>query len=141
MSPEGGLRPYHYQWSNGDHTADIHDLIERNYQVTVTDSLGCSLIKVFPIVSIPDQQDRLRVYPNPSTGRTGFTVQIASSTEDDGVLVIHDLLGQKILTCNVHLIHGVNQTLISDLKTKGIFIISYSGKNVTATPAKLIIQN
>ena len=141
VSPKEVLRPYHYLWSNGDRTADIHDLIEGNYQLTVTDSLGCSLIKEFTIVSIPDQQDQLWVFPNPSTGRKGFTVQIASSREDNGVLVIHDILGQKILTRNIHLIQGVNQTLISDLKTMGIFIISYSGKNVTAMPVKLIIQN
>ena len=141
LRTEGGVPPYHYHWSDGESSANAHDLTGGVYQVTVTDSLGCSLTKTFPVVSIPDQQNRLRVFPNPSFDGKGFTVQIASSGDDDGALMFHDLLGRKILTRDIHLTNAINQIFISNFDTRGIYIISYSGKNITVKPAIFIIQN
>ena len=138
IQPEGGIPPYRYQWSNGETSANAHDLSAGIYQVTVTDSLGCSLKKEFPIVSIPDQQDQLRVFPNPLFDGRNFTVQIAGSREDDGVLMIHDLLGRKILTRNIHMTNGINQILISNFNMRGIYVISYAGKNIVAKPVIFI---
>ncbi|MEJ0081716.1 MAG: hypothetical protein WDM78_12400 [Puia sp.] len=79
IHPEGGQPPYQYKWSNGESSAVAHDLTAGVYEVTITDSLGCSLTKEFSVVSIPDQQDRLRVFPNPLFDGKVFTVQIAGS--------------------------------------------------------------
>ncbi len=38
----GGTGNLHYQWSNGQQTAEINNIPAGNYTVTVTDSLGCS---------------------------------------------------------------------------------------------------
>ncbi|MEJ0081715.1 MAG: hypothetical protein WDM78_12395 [Puia sp.] len=38
--------------------------------------------------------------------------------DDDGVLMIHDLLGRKILTRDIHLTNGINQISISNFDTR-----------------------
>jgi gliding motility-associated-like protein len=38
---EGGIAPYTYLWSNGDTTSILSNLAPGNYNVTVTDSVGC----------------------------------------------------------------------------------------------------
>lgn len=44
VQPSGGLAPYSYVWTNGDTTASANNLSAGNWWVTVTDSLGCSLV-------------------------------------------------------------------------------------------------
>ena len=40
--PSGGTTPYSYSWSSGATTATVSNLIAGTYQVTVTDSNGCT---------------------------------------------------------------------------------------------------
>ncbi|WP_109829544.1 OmpA family protein [Reichenbachiella versicolor] len=42
ISVDGGRPPYSYNWNNGATTQDISNLPAGNYEVTVTDSEGCS---------------------------------------------------------------------------------------------------
>src|SRR5210317_1676901 len=37
LTVSGGTKPYHFQWSNGDTTEDINNLIAGNYTVNVLD--------------------------------------------------------------------------------------------------------
>jgi len=39
--PEGGVAPYSYQWTNGETTQQINDLIAGAYKVIVIDARGC----------------------------------------------------------------------------------------------------
>jgi large repetitive protein len=49
LSVSGGNPPYTYSWSNGATTQDINNLTIGNYQVTVTDSIGCTKVANFSI--------------------------------------------------------------------------------------------
>ncbi|NOQ28175.1 MAG: hypothetical protein GQ564_22665, partial [Bacteroidales bacterium] len=40
----GGIAPYSYSWSNGMSTANLSDLCEDSYELTVTDANGCSKV-------------------------------------------------------------------------------------------------
>lgn len=42
LSVSGGSSGYSYQWSNGEQTEDISELVPGIYQITVTDANGCS---------------------------------------------------------------------------------------------------
>ena len=44
LTPTGGVSPYTYLWSNGTTTASVNNLLSGNYNVTVTDAVGCSEI-------------------------------------------------------------------------------------------------
>ncbi len=49
--PTGGTPPYHYNWNNGQTTANIQNLTAGNYIVTITDSQNCQHTES---VNIPD---------------------------------------------------------------------------------------
>ena len=49
LNVSGGNPPYTYSWSNGATTQDINNLAIGNYQVTVTDSIGCTKVANFSI--------------------------------------------------------------------------------------------
>lgn len=52
VSIQGGKAPYTISWSNGkDLTPNISDLAAGEYEVTVTDAIGCSLTQTFDISS------------------------------------------------------------------------------------------
>lgn len=42
LTPQDGIPPFTYNWSNGASTEDISDLLPGLYTVTITDSQGCS---------------------------------------------------------------------------------------------------
>ncbi|MCH8318888.1 MAG: PKD domain-containing protein, partial [Bacteroidetes bacterium] len=44
VTPSGGIAPYTYLWSDGQTTANATGLCIGSYSVTVTDSLGCTVI-------------------------------------------------------------------------------------------------
>jgi uncharacterized protein YodC (DUF2158 family) len=53
ISPDGGLAPYQFSWSNGAMTGDIVGLPSGNYQITVTDEESCPATDSFNLQS-PD---------------------------------------------------------------------------------------
>jgi len=40
---DGGLAPYHFQWSNGDTTGNLNHVADGLYTLTVTDAAGCDI--------------------------------------------------------------------------------------------------
>jgi hypothetical protein len=66
-----GSSPYTFDWSNGDDTEDIFNLIEGNYYVIVTDNKGCyadSTLVVSSQVGLKEfEVIQVLIFPNPST--------------------------------------------------------------------------
>ena len=47
LNPSGGTLPYSYQWSNGQTTSSLQNIMAGGYSVNITDSNGCFLHKAF----------------------------------------------------------------------------------------------
>ncbi|MEZ4932999.1 MAG: SprB repeat-containing protein [Saprospiraceae bacterium] len=51
ISPTGGIAPYTYEWSNGELTEDLINILSGTYSVTVTDAVGCSVAGNFNVAN------------------------------------------------------------------------------------------
>ncbi|WP_439482877.1 gliding motility-associated C-terminal domain-containing protein [Cyclobacterium plantarum] len=49
LEVSGGTAPYQYAWSNGATEKDLFDIAPGNYEVTVTDAKGCTVIRTFEV--------------------------------------------------------------------------------------------
>lgn len=71
LNVSGGNIPYSYLWDNNDTTATITDLIPGQFEVTVTDLMGCTATEVFAVGGVTSTSEKLfedavTVYPNPT---------------------------------------------------------------------------
>lgn len=49
LEVSGGTAPYQYAWSHGATAKDLYDMAPGNYEVTVTDAMGCTVIQAFEV--------------------------------------------------------------------------------------------
>lgn len=49
LSAQGGVEPYHFQWTNGQTTEDLAALPAGNYALTLSDENGCTLQAMFEL--------------------------------------------------------------------------------------------
>ncbi len=52
ITPENGVEPYNFAWSNGADTEDIENLAAGNYSVTITDNMNCSFSEDFVVENV-----------------------------------------------------------------------------------------
>ncbi len=50
LTPNGGVTPYTFTWSNADTTEDINNLVANSYSVTITDLNGCTTSRTVNII-------------------------------------------------------------------------------------------
>ncbi|MCB9168957.1 MAG: gliding motility-associated C-terminal domain-containing protein [Flavobacteriales bacterium] len=78
VGPSGGVPPYAYDWApdpiNGDGTPQAIDLCAGNYTVTITDSVGCSILV-----------DVLILEPQPVTADAAITPITCAGSCDGGI--------------------------------------------------------
>ncbi|MDR9488061.1 S8 family serine peptidase [Salibacter sp.] len=97
LQVSGGNGNIEYEWSTGDTTDAIQNLSQGNYNVTVTDSTGCSVTKSFDMVlSGKDEvtENDIKIYPNPTKGMV--TVRTGGAREL--TLDVLDVVGKVVLT-------------------------------------------
>ncbi|GAA4278344.1 T9SS type A sorting domain-containing protein [Aquimarina mytili] len=76
----GGVKPYSFNWSNGETTEDLSSLRAGNYTILITDTNDCTLEKEIVVNQPPGlfiDGDITRLYPSTSGARDGsVTVNI-----------------------------------------------------------------
>ena len=98
----GGSRPYTYLWNTEPAQTSVtaNNLVDGEYQVTITDAIGCSITTsvVVGTVSVPhiSSLTSLDLYPNPTS--TFFTVSANFNKKELGNIHIFNNLGEKIWT-------------------------------------------
>ncbi len=94
-SPTG---PFDINWSNGETTFDITNLLPGWYTITVIDDLGCMVVDSFevssPTLVIENEDWNVNIYPNPTFGEFNVLYQIAGA--NDVRFQVFDLVGQLI---------------------------------------------
>lgn len=116
LTISGGVSPYTYEWSNGQSSQDLTNLLKGKYSVNVIDGNNCSLFANFAIYYSPysivsavksagsgattsqvmeltdSSMENVRIFPNPSTDKMAITWEATSLN----ALSIFDLNGKLV---------------------------------------------
>lgn len=100
IDPTGGNLPYTYKWSNGGNDFKIFGLGLGDYQVTITDAIGCQTIASFTIgkyVKNIDQEwlNSVSIQPNPNQGSFVLNASFTKNIENLDIQ-IYSLTGHKL---------------------------------------------
>ena len=112
----GGVAPYDYQWSNGQTTANIGDLVAGEYTLAVTDAQGCTITQVIEIVA-PAEPCR-RVMP----------LTLVSACDDDPTL------RQWTVTNPNNFSVEVTYQVVGDANEAATTMVAASGDASVSTP-------
>jgi len=132
---------FSYQWKKG--TADIAGAsnssllvtAKGNYKVAITDNTsGCSKTSAATKVTVQacklnsDGEDGLQqsltIYPNPTSGDLTVSFNLSSSVDEEGIIIVKNLLGQTAYSSTVLFHSGDNEFLLNlgDLDS-GIYLL------------------
>ena len=100
VTPTRGVAPYTYQWSTGATTRSVTGLPQGDYQVIVTDALGCSQNVLVAVRNFLDTEDpegllsELDVYPNPTYDVVNLALELPRAEEVS--LILYDATGRQL---------------------------------------------
>lgn len=91
VSVNAGVQPYSYAWSNGATTQDVTGLPAGNYNLTITDSMGCTLTQTYSVgTNFPNITTSISevwcsecdgaIYLSPSGGVAPYQINFQSQT-------------------------------------------------------------
>ncbi|UTW65688.1 S8 family serine peptidase [bacterium SCSIO 12643] len=131
----GGTAPYTYEWNTGATTADLTQISQGNYGLTVTEQNGCiatDSIHVW-IVSVNDLDPaaQIKIYPNPNQG--SFQINWGNYSAESTQISIYDISGRLVHHQNIN----TNQTpyIKTDLSS-GVYFIRIN----ESAPQKMVIE-
>ena len=141
VTPMGGTAPYEYLWSTGDTTSVISQLGEGDYEIIVTDSMGCQAIEQIQLVrsddvALGDNIEQFLYYPNPI--KNVFSVELELFNSADVSLEIFDILGTKRAVKSQEKFNGGRFTFDFDGFSAGIYFLSVKLDNGRVGVFKLV---
>ena len=137
LTVTGGTPPYTFDWDNdgtgdNDDTEDLSGLTgTTTYQVTVTDSLGCTAVLDVTVTSVVGLDENtndmgVSIYPNPNTGE--FFISF-SNFEGDATVELTDVAGKLVYsTLESVQTNGVIKVNIDEVSS-GMYFINVKGEN------------
>lgn len=140
VSGIGGTAPYFYNWSGGQSSASIANVLPGTYIVTITDFNGCSLVDTvvvgFWAVGINENQISnigLQIYPNPTDG----TIFLKSDNNEMKTISVYNMVGEIILV-------EKNSRQITEIDLRGfdsgIYLMKTEGQNFIETQRINIVK-
>jgi SprB repeat/FG-GAP repeat len=98
----GGTPPYSFEWSNGATTQNIDNLSPGTYEVTITDSAGCTKGFSFEVnvQTAVSELERLgisvSIFPNPSKAGEAILIAIQSEKPHPLQIRVFNIIGQMV---------------------------------------------
>jgi len=100
VTPTTGAPPYTYQWSNGETTATIENLLPGTYTVSISDTSGCTQVVTAEVdmatslIETEDLMGEVSLSPNPSAGFTRLSARFRKAVETSWQLF--NMTGQQV---------------------------------------------
>ena len=141
VNPTGGTSPYTYNWSNGQTTQTIENLVEGPYSVIVVDANGCQTettleVELFIGVSEKSNGQQLTLYPNP-VDETVF-IQY-DGQEVINAVTLFDAQGKKLTVNYQTQGDRIKIDLPADFAA-GVYIVQLEWKNGSVSTGQFVKQ-
>lgn len=140
----GGVSPYDYNWSNGEMTEDLMNLMMGTYSLVVLDANGCELLtEDFDIEFISNVNEisdltNFKVYPNPAQELFNVELELGARTAGVIQLFSHDgrLLSNQVFDREGSFTTKVNVTEYAS----GIYLLKINTENGIALKKVSILK-
>jgi len=124
--PAGGIGPYEYAWSTGATGAVLDSLAAGNYEVTVTDALGCEDILnvgvgVTNTAEVIPQIGTVTLAPNPTSDQTQLEVSFLQPM--DARIQVLNTVGQLLYEIRDQQVRSSNYTLDMSPYDSGLYFV------------------
>jgi len=97
---DAGLAPFTFDWDSGQNTSVVNGLADGDYEITVTDAVGCTdVINITVELAVSTDEatevlDGLSVFPNPTAGALEIRLDLERTTELGAE--VYDLTGRML---------------------------------------------
>jgi len=123
----GGHPPFSYQWSSGDQTENVENLLPGAYSLTISDSFGCEEEFDFEIegstASESIKNQPLKIIPNPSNGHAYLSIPHSLKQVD---LEIFNAQGKLVFKEK----YSGDKIILPVLDEPGIYFIKVTGNTM-----------
>ena len=119
----GAVEPLHYQWSTGDTTRNLKDLVAGRYTLRITDAIGCERTVTYILYQLNSDKDYVVLFPNPVAEANTLTLRTGTAANKKYDCIIYDVLGRKYLEQTIHINAGVMETVIDQRLLKGVYVL------------------
>ena len=132
---------YTFNWSNGETTEDILNLLPGDYTVSISNNMGCNLEKTYTVdyetVIISVKGLSLKVYPNPVYEILNIDYNIVNI--ENAIIKIYDITGNTVSKTEINNSKGVLKINTSNF-AEGMYFLQVENNEISKT-IKFIKQN
>ncbi|NPA67671.1 MAG: T9SS type A sorting domain-containing protein [Chlorobi bacterium] len=125
---------YTFNWSNGETTEDIENLLPGSYEITINNEYNCEYNDSFYVntvnIEFTEKEIKLKIYPNPAYDYLYIDYEIKNAENIN--ISIYDLTGKKISEKTIYGNNGTSEINISSFN-EGIYFIKVENNEVTKT--------
>lgn len=139
-TPNGGVSPYTYSWSNGDSGQTADSLLPGTYNVVISDAFNCiktDTVTVGATVGMEEKEQGVNILPNPSNGQ--FSLILDNYSDRNGRIEIFNIVGEQVYNSPVSGTGNIQQSIDLSKMPAGTYTLRLISEEGTILK-RLIIQ-